>query len=505
MSQPEHRWAQKLQKKKGERGRTTLTDGRHHRAFVADMRSIMTDRMKFLLPLPLRMTSQMVRDYAESAAALLRRWYLQDLTALRMKCAEEATYSFVPRSELWAQYHNPPRGHRVLDAALADMKRLSDASRTPLSDLLDLSDDDLRAFARQHENVARDIIFPSLLATGISYAERPLLREKLADKMKPEMDHPMNAEYHEIIAKKVHDFMKSVYTDTRRMMTFEWLANRYETLEIPNTPKPDMQAWRIALDNMIPDEARPISRTDEFDTVHALEEKALHNILVSRFVREDIVPLLEFLIRQLPVSRTGLCKPVKQCMLPLQRDWMKNNDDLHDITLVGYDKIVGEYVINTDKDEMLRDTVRAYWLHARNSETAIKGFDEILKKAHYTAFSIVLQVDTEVINKWRQHIARTVKLCKEQVGFSQQFIAAQQARFRESVLPFLSTIPSVRMQKLSETQLKVREFWHTNPGCSCNEHIPRHAVCLIVHGFSDILKKWREGYVQFGNMIVRNK
>jgi hypothetical protein len=364
-------------------------------------------------------------------------------------------------------------------------------------------------FQAVHKATTGDAFFPSIHSDLKSRKLRDLLSQGVAPNG---MVHPDNAFLEKIFTDRVRGFAENImpYAQSRaaHQTAMDFMSTVKDKTKPPKLPRASTCEWMNLFRNHadINITETPMHNGSDDDLLNLitcdLESQAFMNVLVSLFVREDILPMLDNILAEPVLSQTALYSHVLNQKRILTRradtrlvdavERIKKEDEARKV-LVRVRKALEAHLC---EDSGLTDLVRS-----RHAKIGFMGLHVLAQYTEVKCTSIVTNASPPVV-AYHKARAAVYQIVYHSRQTAHRLLYKTVCTFIEEIKALFIFYGELRDQPFTNDQLAFRAKWHPRNNCSCNTDALAHAMCLIKHATFYALKSLDEAYVQLSHMSL---
>lgn len=487
--------------------RIELDDGTTLSETVRRVKHQLTQGLQSLLPSPLMLTPAMVASELKAAQMLLAPWCSFSWPAVKERALHGPMPS-PPHVGHWLTLYTqgmPATLSQREDAALENLTRLAVAALGPqqanLQQLLQKYPtlESITELARVRSHGAD--WFPSLAgADALTESQR----KQLADAM-PRAGVPAAEEddtlYRSSLHKLVRHFTSNHFLHIKQMYLGRCWARCYPTTSLA-VEKPRPEAWVELLQSFVTAEDPPPTTSASVADVQLIEieKTALLNMLVSRWIREDVCAALEDRLSSLvQLEHTALFRPMRAAHITIPDTALRLWEPLQ----TECQRLLRQHTCE-DSLASLRALTQSLYDHVWYSslagrERARTAIHTVCRDAalrcwdlHQALTERLIQPHNQTVLECKRAAIRTYRTAQSLVTDGIRLLVA-------GVKDLLQWSPLLRLQPLTPAQLAFRTQWHrptTLRTCGCNAHLASYATCFLQEGTLSLVRRLPEVYVQ---------
>jgi hypothetical protein len=489
------------------KARIELDDGTTLNETVRRVKRTLTEGLDRILPETLVLTPAMVATELKAAHTLLAPWYSFSWTVVKERALAESSTILPARDWLAVYVRAPPTTlAQREDAALENLARLAATAMGLGGSLTQLFQKhptaaEITALARTHTQ--GDTWFPSLTGAADGLTVRQM--RQLADAMPregvpvPDEDDTM---YRTSLHQLVRHFVGNHFIYIKQMYLGRCWARYY-----PDSPltldKPQTLAWLDLLrsfttptdptDAADPSDTKNVADAKGFTQLVAVERATLVNMLVSRFVREDLCGSLDSRVAVLgQLEHSALYRPLRAVRLVVPDEALRLWAPLQSES----QRLLRLYTCE-DSFASLRSLTQSFVRHTAGSAAA--ALTEVCHDAALRCFEITAETQRTVVVPHNDAVKMCLRTAVRAYRTAQAMVTHGIRMLLAGVKDFLHWSPVIRDQPLTAAQLASRALWHrltTLHTCGCSTHIVGYATCLVQHGVFALVRRLPEVYVQ---------
>lgn len=500
---------QKQPQQKRKKERLVLDDGSTLRQVHTDCYQAVRDGLASIFPQPtLKLTPALVRDQTEAATVYLARWQMENYKDLVCKAAKTAP-PHIPDLTTNSVIFTDWAPEKVEPIVIESLRQLAAMMPKPISWTRLVSE---RFDASIHElaiqmGEERGVHFHALAGLGhslTSYVRCSRVRGHLASGIPEQgVPHPydakLRAEFNELVEKTVN----KLYPAIKRNFATKALENLMKQMEYGRSDLmleyPKVHAWHTLLSSfLLPSDQVAYS----IDRPVAEEIVMLRSLLISRFVREDVLPLVDTALSGTNLAESAL-------LLVLEKRWQRTPMFRYQEwrnALVAEKTLLHGWLRDDDTDHDFSVLVRA--IQAATHPNTLR------RRLESLSADTLMECKGKVGGKLVMTILPNMKLWYSEWLCSARFLHSEHhAQVHHQLAAFLSQFdhlvapyPSVCHQPLTLEQLDSRKKWHIRTNrqvCACDKSLRVHATCLVYHGVMHWTQSLRDAYAQLTYMTLQ--
>jgi len=493
---------------KEQQPRIVLDDGITLRQVHADCYQAVREGLESILPQPtLKLTPALVRDHTEAAAVYLARWQMENYKDLVLKVQNTAPHmpDLTTNSAIFTDW----APEKVEPIVVESLRQLSAMMPKPVSwtRLVSGQPDDYIHYLAIFMGEKHGVYFHALAGLGPSlksYVRCSRVRGHLASGI-PEsgVPHPDDAKLRAEFNKLVETSTNKLYPAIKRNFATKALENLMKQMEYGRSDLmleyPKVHAWHTLLSSfLLPSDQVAYS----IDRPVAEEIVMLRSLLISRFVREDVLPLVDTALSGTNLAESAL-------LLVLEKRWQRTPMFRYQEwrnALVAEKTLLHGWLRDDDTDHDFSVLVRA--IQAATHPNTLR------RRLESLSADTLMECKAKVGGKLVMTILPNMKLWYSEWLCSARFLHSEHhAQVHHQLAAFLSQFdhlvapyPSVCHQPLTPEQLESRKKWHIRTNrqvCACDKSLRVHATCLVYHGVMHWTQSLRDAYAQLTYMTLQ--
>jgi hypothetical protein len=487
--------------------RIELDDGTTLSETVRKVKQQLIQGLQSLLPSPLMLTPAMVTSGPRAAQMLLAPWCSYSWPAVKER-ALTGQLGQAANGFHWVTLYTqaaPTTLTQREDAALENLLRLAAVALGPQGNLQQLlkqypTAEAIAALARKHSEGA--VWFPSLAGVDDLTESR---RKQLADAM-PREGIPVAEEedtlYRSSLHKLVRHFVGQHFLHIKQLFLGRRWSRCYPTAPLA-IEQPRTQAWRDLLLSFVGEDPEPGTTPTAVVAdaeLIAVEKTTLMNMLVSRWIREDVCAALEDRLSSLiKLEQTALFRPLRAADIIIPDTALRLWESLQ----TECQRLLRQHTCE-DSLASLRSLTQS--LHRHVWQASLSGREraravlrDVCDLAASRCWDLCQDTIEPVVTQHNQTVFECKRTAVRTYRTAQSLVTDGIRLLVAGVKDLLRWSPLIWLQPLTPAQLAFRTQWHrptTLRTCGCNADLPSYATCFLQEGTLTLARRLPEVYVQ---------